>query len=166
HIATVGIHDQATFRIWTERVGLVPGLLGYGRDERPGSDEVLGGLSEGVARRQDHSQKQSHRGESELADPLLHSSSPFDWGVEEIKRLHAITAVADLPRSKSLPLPKLRIPGVAQRVAEQVEPEHGEADRQTREDRQPRRLLHEGASRAGEHEPPRWRGRLRADAEE
>src|SRR5437899_294753 len=64
-----------------------PAMLGYGGNERPGSDEVLGGLSEGVASGQDHSQKQqSHSAQSELAHPL-HGSSPFVWGVEEMKTL-------------------------------------------------------------------------------
>src|SRR3989441_68800 len=108
HIATVGIHYQDAFRIWTERVGLVPALLGYGGDERPGSDEVLGGLSEGVASGQDHSQKQqSHSAQSELAH-RLHGSSPFVWGVEEIETLschHRCCRHTSVHSGETLPTP-------------------------------------------------------------
>src|SRR6266571_4651 len=77
HIAAVGIHHQDAFRIWTVYVGLVPALLGYSGDERPGSGEVLGGLSAHLASRQDHSQKQqSQRAYSERANSL-HGSSPL-----------------------------------------------------------------------------------------
>src|SRR5205085_3382553 len=63
-------------------------------------------------------------------------------------------------------LAELRVPGVTERVAEQVEREHGQADREAGEDREPRRLLHERAARAAQHESPRRRGRLRPDTEE
>ena len=61
---------------------------------------------------------------------------------------------------------QLGVPGVAQRVAEEVEAQDGQADGQAGKDRQPRRLLHEGAAGAAEHQAPRGRGRLGADAEE
>src|SRR5262245_52499542 len=61
---------------------------------------------------------------------------------------------------------QLRIPGVAERVAEEIEREHGQADRQPRKDGEPGRLLHEGAARAAQHQPPGRCRRLRADAEE
>src|SRR5581483_922990 len=63
-------------------------------------------------------------------------------------------------------LPQLRVPGVPQRITEEVEPEDGEADGEAREDRQPGRLLHERSTGAAEHQSPRRRGRLGADAQE
>src|SRR5207245_11471043 len=85
HIATVGIHYQDAFRIWTERVGLVPALLGYGGNERPGSDEVLGGLSEGVASGQDHSQKQQSSSSQRVLAHSPSRSSCLVWGCQELK---------------------------------------------------------------------------------
>jgi hypothetical protein len=55
HTAAVGIHHEDAFRMGTKGVGLVPALLGDGGDERPGADEILGGLSARVASRQNHS---------------------------------------------------------------------------------------------------------------
>src|SRR5207249_9242575 len=65
----------------------------------------------------------------------------------------------------SLP-PELRIPRIPESITEQVEAEHRQADRQTGKDRQPGRLLHERPARARQHQSPRRRGRLGADAEE
>src|SRR3972149_292255 len=50
--------------------------------------------------------------------------------------------------------PQLRIEGVAQRVAEEVEPEDREADRDARGDREPRGLVEEGHALAPEHQAP------------
>src|SRR2546428_2343574 len=69
------------------------------------------------------------------------------------------------PVSLALP-PELRIPRVPQRITEEVKAQHGQADRQAREDREPRGLLHERAARAAEHQAPRRGRRLGADAEE
>src|SRR5437660_6735806 len=62
--------------------------------------------------------------------------------------------------------PELRIPRVPKRITEEVEAQHGQADGEAGEDREPRRLLHEGAAGAREHQAPRRRRRLRADAQE
>src|SRR5438445_116256 len=59
-----------------------------------------------------------------------------------------------------------RIERVAQRIAEEVEPEHGEADGDARCDREPRRALEELHARAAEHETPRRRRLEHAEAEE
>src|SRR5215831_16501179 len=61
---------------------------------------------------------------------------------------------------------QLGVPRVAERVAEQIEAEHGETDGQARKDREPRRLLHERAAGAAQHEPPGRRGRLGTEPEE
>src|SRR5260370_40751906 len=68
------------------------------------------------------------------------------------------------PVSLALP-PELRIPRVPQRTTEEVEAQDGQADRQAREDREPRGLLHERAPGARQHQTPRRRRRLRADPE-
>src|SRR5678815_1799495 len=60
---------------------------------------------------------------------------------------------------------ELGVPGVAQRIAEEVESEHGEADREAREHREPGRLFHERAPRAAQHQAPRRYGRLGPHAE-
>src|SRR5207247_7934851 len=62
--------------------------------------------------------------------------------------------------------PELRIPRVPKRSTEEVEAQDRQADRQAGEDREPRRLLHEGAAGARQHQAPRRRRRLGADAEE
>src|SRR2546426_1618459 len=69
------------------------------------------------------------------------------------------------PVSLALP-PELRIPRVPQSITEEVEAQHGQADRQAREDREPRGLLHERAARAAEHQAPGGRGRLSPQPEE
>src|SRR5262249_56135304 len=61
---------------------------------------------------------------------------------------------------------ELRVPGVAEGVAEEIESEDGQADREAGEHGQPRRLLEEGAARRAQHEAPRRLGRLRTDAKE
>src|SRR5919197_3227131 len=61
---------------------------------------------------------------------------------------------------------QLRVPGVSESITEEVESEDRDADGETGEDGQPRRLLHEGSAGAAQHQPPRRRRRLRADAEE
>src|ERR687888_1693216 len=61
---------------------------------------------------------------------------------------------------------ELRVERLAQAVADQVEPEHGDHDRDPRHDGQERRRL-EVVVHVGEHRPPLRRGRvLRAEAEE
>src|SRR5262245_37255844 len=67
-------------------------------------------------------------------------------------------------RSSSSGAPELGIPGVAERIAKEVEAEDGQADREAREHGEPRRLLHEGAARAAQHEPPGRGGRLGPEA--
>src|SRR2546425_6446524 len=62
--------------------------------------------------------------------------------------------------------PELRIPRVTKRITEEVEAQDGQADRQAGKDREPRRLLHERAPGARQHQAPRRRRRLRADAQE
>src|SRR5262245_5280497 len=62
--------------------------------------------------------------------------------------------------------PELRIPRVTKRITEEVEAQDGQADGQAGEDREPRRLLHERAAGARQHQAPGRRGRLGADAEE
>src|SRR5437762_13603455 len=62
--------------------------------------------------------------------------------------------------------PQLRIPRVPKRITEGVEAPDRQADRQVGEDREPRRLLHEGAAGARQHPAPRRRRRLGADADE
>src|SRR5580765_3519435 len=62
--------------------------------------------------------------------------------------------------------PELRIPRVPKRITEEVEAQDGQADRQAGKDREPRRLLHERAPGAREHQTPRRRRRLSADPEE
>src|SRR4030095_9528320 len=52
---------------------------------------------------------------------------------------------------------QLRVERVAQRIAEEVEREDGEADRKPGEDGHPRRRLRELHRRAPPHEPPRRR---------
>src|SRR5882724_1251744 len=69
------------------------------------------------------------------------------------------------PVSLALP-PELRVPRVPQRITEEVEAQDGQADRQPRENREPRGLLHEGAARAAQHQAPRRGRRLGADPEE
>src|SRR5688572_2154479 len=55
---------------------------------------------------------------------------------------------------------------IAQRVADQVEGEDGEADGQSGEDGQPRRALGELEAAAAQHQPPRGRRLGDAEAEE
>src|SRR6266478_3157522 len=62
--------------------------------------------------------------------------------------------------------PKLRIPRVPKRITEEVEAQHRQADRQAGEDREPRRLLHEGPAGARQHQAPRGRRRLGPDPQE
>src|SRR2546425_769428 len=62
--------------------------------------------------------------------------------------------------------PELRIPRVPQRITEEVEAQDGQADRQAREYREPRGLLHERAAGARQHQAPRRGRRLGPDAEE
>src|SRR5207245_3107332 len=73
-----------------------------------------------------------------------------------------------LPRTppRSAPPPEPRVPRVPQRITEQIESEHRQADREAREDREPGRLLHEGAPRAAQHQAPRRRRRLSPQAQE
>src|SRR5262249_1845993 len=87
---------------------------------------------------------------------------------------HARRSLRDLSEKAASPWttdlasvpPKLRVPGVAERITEQIEAEHRKTDRETGKDRQPRRLLHECAAGAREHEAPRRRRGLSADAQE
>src|SRR6266446_7910437 len=66
----------------------------------------------------------------------------------------------------SAPTPEFGIPRVSKSITEEIEAEHGQADGQPREDRQPRRLLHERAAGAAQHQAPGRDGRLGAEAEE
>src|SRR5439155_1391670 len=59
--------------------------------------------------------------------------------------------------------PELRIPRVPKRITEEVEAQHGQADGEAGEDREPRRLLHEGAAGAREHRVGRVRLEHRDD---
>src|SRR5262245_63780019 len=61
---------------------------------------------------------------------------------------------------------ELRIPRVPQRITEEVEAQYRNTDRQAGEDREPGRLLHEGAAGAAQHQAPRGGRRLGAHAEE
>ncbi len=87
------------------------------------------------------------------------------YGLDAGERYRNLPYVARLPGGLAVPA-QLRIPRVAQRVAEEVEGEHRQADGESRKDRQPRRLLHEGAAGAAQHQSPGRRGRLGADPEE
>src|SRR5215472_14822758 len=60
---------------------------------------------------------------------------------------------------------QLRVERVAQRVAEEIEGEHGEADGEAGKDGHPRRRLREVHRRAAEHEAPRRGGLLDAEPE-
>src|SRR5437660_4828720 len=62
--------------------------------------------------------------------------------------------------------PELRIPRVPKRITEEVEAQHGQADGEAGEDREPRRLLHERPPGARQHQAPRRRRRLRTDPQE
>src|SRR5262249_3152623 len=62
--------------------------------------------------------------------------------------------------------PQLRIPRVPKRITEEVEAQDGQADGQPGKDREPRSLLHERPAGARQHQAPRRRWRLGADAEE
>src|SRR5437763_16886404 len=62
--------------------------------------------------------------------------------------------------------PQPRIERVAERIAEQIEGEHGEADRHARENGHPGRRLGELDGRAAQHEAPGRRRLLHAEAEE
>src|SRR5215831_21357486 len=85
------------------------------------------------------------------------------WLSPEIRLYGMVPPGLGLPLSST---PQLRIPRVTKRITEEVEAQDRQADGQAREDREPRSLLHEGATRARQHEAPRRRGRLGADAEE
>src|SRR2546430_17488618 len=58
-----------------------------------------------------------------------------------------------------------RVEHVAERVAEHVEAEHGERDGGPREERHPRRVVHELAARDRQHSAPRRVRRLGFQAE-
>ena len=60
-------------------------------------------------------------------------------------------------------LPQLRVERVPERIAEEVEAEHAEADRDAREQRDPRRLLGVRRGGAREHQAPRRRRLRRAE---
>src|SRR2546428_6954251 len=62
--------------------------------------------------------------------------------------------------------PQPGVERVAQRIAEQIEGEDGEADREPGEDRHPRRRLGELDGGAAEHQAPRRRRLRHAQAEE
>src|SRR5271163_536847 len=74
------------------------------------------------------------------------------------------TARSTTSSSISAPRPQTRIERVAQSVAEQIESEHAERDREAGEDRQSRRHVHPGL-RVGEHPAPGGERRLRAEPE-
>src|SRR5688572_19221823 len=57
------------------------------------------------------------------------------------------------------------IPRVTKRITEEVEAENSQADGQPGEDRQPRRLLHERAASAAQHQAPRRDRRLGPEPE-
>ena len=59
---------------------------------------------------------------------------------------------------------KPRVEDVAQRVAEHVEPEHGQGDRDSGPDRHPRRAEHVRPARARQHRAPRRIRRWHAEA--
>src|SRR5207249_4840366 len=61
---------------------------------------------------------------------------------------------------------QLRIERVPERIAEQVEGEDRQADREAREEPHPRRRLREVHRRSAQHQPPRGRRFLHAEAEE
>ncbi len=67
------------------------------------------------------------------------------------------------PRGPRLPAAQLRVEGVPQRVAEEAEAEHREADRHAGEEADPRRLLGVGGRGAGQHQAPGRRGLGRAE---
>ena len=86
------------FGLWTECVGLVPALLGDGGDERPGAGEVLGGLSEHLASRQDHSQTQQSQSAYRERAHSLHGPSPLRSGCRgNANALVPMTTVAGVP---------------------------------------------------------------------
>src|SRR5690606_10743415 len=60
---------------------------------------------------------------------------------------------------------QVRVEGVADAVAEEVEGEHGDEDRRAGRDRHPPGVL-EKVLAEGEHLPPAWGRRLHAEAEE
>src|ERR1700736_3867755 len=87
--------------------------------------------------------------------PVERVLPPFLWLDDEPPFLHR----------RLLPLPQLRVEGVAQRVAEQAEAEHGERDRDAGEDRDPRRGRGVFLGAALQHQAPGGDGLLHAEPE-
>src|SRR6266404_1875040 len=94
------------------------------------------------------------------AAPVPSTTSP-----SRISRSSAIAALLRLDDDLVGDAAEPRVEDVAQAVAEEVEPEHGEHDREPGEDRHPDARLDE-VPRRREHVPPRGLRRLRAEPEE
>src|SRR5688572_28276672 len=85
-----------------------------------------------------------------------------------IRSMSSRRSISGARRRRSLPLrrPEARVERVAQRVAEEVEAEHRERDRDPRRDGEPRRALEELHAGPAEHEAPGGHGLGDAEAEE